>query len=57
MEVEDKAESRRKMNEQRKKYAEGAARCRQVVVCFQRDTGEHHGVNAAPVARGGEKEA
>ena len=57
MEVEDETESRRKLDEQKKKAAERSARGRRIVVCFQRYAGEHQGVTAAPVARCGEKEA
>ena len=35
MEVEDEAESRRKLYEQKKKAGERSARGRQIVVCFQ----------------------
>ena len=48
--------SRAVKNWSKRKTAEGATRCRQVVVIFQGNAGEHQGVTAAPAARGGDKE-
>ena len=57
MEVEDEAESRRTLDEQKKKLQKELRDVGRLSFVTKDIPGEHHGVTAAPVARGGEKEA
>ena len=56
MEVEDEAESRRTLDEQKKKLQKELREVDRLFFCFQGNAGEPPAVTAAPVARCGEKE-
>ena len=57
MDVEDEAESRKKLDERKRKLQKELRDVDRLSSCFQGNAGEHQGVTAAPVARGGDKEA
>ena len=57
MDVEDEEESRRKLDERRKKLQKELRDVERLSCISKEVQGKHQRVNAAPAARGGEKEA